>query len=183
MNLVELDETGQLVIHEELYGLRTFNELITDRRSNKKSEEYIVNELLYLYFMYDLRSDYMIYSDEEREIQVLEELDLGDGYKVDSFMDRAIRLYSELTQTKISTILKTTYTLVDKTNEYINDLDLNATDINGKPIISLKDAIAAGNQNTILAEKVAKLEELQSQQLKDKSKIRGNRTKSILEDL
>lgn len=183
MNLVELDENRQLIIADELHGIKSFKDLIEDRYSKGKDEEYVTNELLYIYFMHDLRSDYMIYEESERSFQVLDELDLDEDYKPDQLMIKAMEKYKDLTETKISSMLKATYTLIDKVIKNIEEIDLNDVDKNGRPIYTLKDTVDAGNKCSVLAEKVAKLEELQAANLKDKSKIRGGRVKSIFEDL
>lgn len=182
MQLVVLNEYGDLTINDELYGLIRFKEFRDNRISKGMSNTFIMTEMLYVYFMYDLRSDYMIYTEDERQPMIKEELGLDPLWVVDSVLQRFIDLYLELTETKISSMLKMAYSMVDKLKVYIEDMDLSDVDATGKPKYVLKDVIAAGNQLSIFASKVDELQALNAKQLKENNKMRGGRTKSIMED-
>lgn len=180
MNLVELNDNRELEINPELYGLKRFKLLVDSRRT--KDIHYLMNELLYVYFMCDLRSDYMLYGKDVRHDMIIEELDLPNGWKVDTALEVFMELYAELTETKISSMVKTSYTLVDKVQAYIDKMDLDDVDRTGKPRYSLKDVIDAGNRLAILTNKVEEIEKIHNRQAKEKSNMRGGGDKSAYED-
>lgn len=182
MNLIELNDERELIINPELYGIKTFK-LLSESRA-VKGLEYLINELLYVYFMYNLSSDYVTaYSEDERPEFILEELDLPKGWKVDNTLQMFIDYYLQFTETKVGTMLKVAYNLADKVKTYINDMDLEEVDTRtGKPKYVLKDVIDAGNKLTIMVDKIDKIEEIYRKQTIANNKMRGNKTKNAFED-
>lgn len=182
MNLVVLNEHKELTLSDELQGLKRFDDLQKAREKQGYSEEHLMAELLYVYFMYDLRSEYMIYTEPERASMIKEEVGLDAMWVVDIYLENFINLYEELRETKISSMLKMTYGLVDKVKDYIDKIDLDEEDKSGKKIYNLKDVVNAANQLTVLGDKLDKMEALNNKQIKENDKMRGGRTKAMLED-
>lgn len=179
MNLVELDSNRQLIIHDELYGLKAFKRYHSSR--SNKDEEYIINELLYVYFMNNTASDYMIYNDAERHVMVLEELDLPVSWTIDKELQEFIDFYNQFIP-RLSVTLKSLYSMVDKIIDFNDSVDLHAVDKFGKPRFNTKDFADTGTKLTKLNEEIVKVDKLLKEQTAEAKRMRGGRDKGLMED-
>ena len=91
------EENFKVVVDTELKLIPEFKSLITrDRTADKKTA---VKEFSYIYFIYDHRSPYYIYPEEERRLRVATDTGLGQDYKPDDKVEAAVAKYLELSKT------------------------------------------------------------------------------------
>ena len=123
MNLFVLRE-GVLEIDDMAYGLIPFRRLLD--RDKTEGKEIATAEILYLYFMYDLRSDFRDqYNNEiERSQAVMEEVHgLPDNWKPDSFVKVAGDFY-ESRKSLLHQLLDDAESAVRNVSKYLVSADL-----------------------------------------------------------
>lgn len=180
MKLFVLNDKYELEIDPVAYALDPFKKIWDrDKSINKKQA---LNELAYIYYMADFKSDFFEISDkEERSQQILQNL----GYKFnpnDKLIENAIKFYEERTKTKLIFLLEDAYAAIDKLRDYFKEVDLTTVDGNGKLIHdSSKLLNNIGNLNKVV-EGIKSLEyQVKKEQQTDK-KLRGGREKGFFED-
>lgn len=180
MKLFILNDKYELEIDPIAYALTPFKKIWDrDKSINKKQAQ---NELAYIYYMADFKSDFFEISDkEERSKQIVENL----GFKFDpedQLLKDAIKFYEERTKTKLIFLLEDAYGAIDKLRDYFKEVDLTFVDGNGKLIHdSTKLLNNIGNLNKVV-EGIKALEyQVKKEQQTDK-KLRGGRDKGFFED-
>ena len=132
-----------LTFEPEILTLKVFKDL--HKRDKSKDKTRFLQELAYIYFMEDPRSDYQyITNPEERTKQII----LGEGlthWEEDEQVMAARKYYSSF-KTTSALLLEDTRMAVDKLRELLRTIDLNATDDKGKPIYTLNTITATIKQ-------------------------------------
>jgi len=105
-------------------------------RDKTKTKERAMNELAFLYFFCDVRSDYQYISDDESRMEaVIEGVGLPNGWAPDPLLEKAITFYKSF-DTKASILLKVVSDAVDKVQDIVKELAPSDTK-------SLKDYLTA----------------------------------------
>lgn len=126
----------QVTISEEALLLKPFKKLWDRDKSKDKARA--LQELGFVYFFCDPRSDYMFLVDEDvRKEKIIEQEGLPKTWKIDKAIQEAIDLYKYLTQTTASLLLEDTRIAVDKLRNLLKDIDLTEKDDKNKPIYTL----------------------------------------------
>lgn len=148
MNLIEFDKENYSVKYSpQLLTLKPFKKLID--RDKSKGKEKAVKEISFIAFFTDLRSDYMyIINAKERERELIKDLELGAGWKVDTVVQEAIDFYKERSRTINSSM----YEGAQIAANAVNDVCKNAKD----HITSSEDPLAAAQKVTAILEKIPK---------------------------
>lgn len=180
MKLVRL-ENYEVTIEPELLLLEPFKGVY--KRDKSKGKELFMKFLTILYFTYDPRSDYSyIVNDKER----LEEVCSSNGYDVPKFNKEeleCISLYKKLTTTINQELLKSTKIAIDKVRQFLENIDLTATDDKGKPIYTISSVTTAIKQIPQLAKDVMEAEKAVAKEIEEQGRARGgNDTKKLFED-
>ena len=140
MKLVKLDNF-QVQFDEELLLLKPFRQLYkTDKVRDKRN---FMDFLTILYYTYDPRSDYSYIVNEQAR---LKEVCTTNGLEVPKFTEvqmQCINLYKQLTSTISLELLKSTKTAIDKVREFLENIDLTATDDKGKPLYTINSVTTA----------------------------------------
>lgn len=177
-----------MVVNTELKLIPEFKSLITrDRTADKKTA---VKEFSYIYFIYDHRSPYYIYPEEERMLRVATDTGLGQDYKPDGKVEAAVSKYLELSKTptikslaSIREGLLTSSRLIDSLRERIDaaltDPDLEDLD----PIVrSVTRMLEISEKLPKAIENITTLEEKVKKEESNDTRIKGGGKKGMFED-
>ena len=128
-------EGYKLHISEEAFVLKPFKELWN--RDKTKNKDKALQELAYIYFMCDPRSDYQYIVDEEDRSKAIKE---GEGiepkWKPDNKVIEAMKFYKQFKPVS-ALLLEDTRVAVDKLRKLLREMDLTEVDDKGKPIYTL----------------------------------------------
>lgn len=162
----------RLVVDPMVFTIKAFKEL--DKRDRTKDKIQLEKDLSFIYFVYDPRSDLQFIVDEQERIERVKELiGLGDKFKIDEVLTRAIEVYLSMTETASSLLLKDIKVGVDKLRAYLRSNDVNEENFD-KYTKSLKELIP-------LSEKIVAVERTVIKEIEDMSEMRGNKTQTILD--
>lgn len=179
MKLVKIDNY-QLQIEDELLLLKPFRKLYKSDRSKDKSS--FMDFLTIVYYTYDPRSDYSyIINEEER----LKEVCNTNGFAIPKFnelQEECIELYKKLTITISQELLQSTKMAISKVREFLETVDLTATDDKGKPLYTISSITTAIKQIPQLAKDVMDAEKAVAREIQEIGRARGGNDKKIMED-
>lgn len=180
MKLVKY-ESYQLKIEDELLLLKPFRVLFNADRTQNKDK--FMNFLSIIYFTYDPRSDYSYIVDDELR---LKEVCDSNGFEVPKFSKQeleCISLYKKLTATISTELLRSTKIAVDKVRQFLENIDLEATDDKGKLLYPINTVTSAIKQVPQLAKEVREAEKAVAKEIEEQGRARGgNENKKIFED-
>ena len=174
-------EGYNLTIDPMALTLKPFKTIWTRDKSAKKDKA--IQEIAYIYFMEDPRSDYQYIVDrEERDKQIREGEGIKATWRPDSVVKEATQLYASF-KTPSALLLEDTRIAVDKLRQLLRDIDLNALDDKGKPIYTLNTITSTIKQIPGLIKDLDEAERALAKEIAQSDKVRGAQEKSIYEDL
>ena len=172
-------EGYRVIIEPEALLLKPFR-LIWER-DKKETKEKAINELGFVYFFADPRSDYQyIIDSDDKDKAIREGLDLIK-WKPDKKIQEAITFYNSFKSTS-SLLLEDTRIAVDKLRQILKDIDLNQLDDKGKPVYTLNVITSTIKQVPSLAKDLAEAEKACTQDFIENTKMKGDKSKTLLED-
>mgnify|MGYP006303725555 CR=1 FL=1 len=71
-------------------------------------------EISYIYFMHDIESEFINFSDEERHKEALKSSNLPEDYEISPEMQEAIEKFKQLSESREVKMLKSAYKRIDK---------------------------------------------------------------------
>ncbi len=170
-----------LEIAEEAYALKPFRKLID--RDKSKDKRRAMEELAYVYFMEDPRSDYQMYTDrEERGRKIVEGQGMKEGWIPDKLVEDAMEFYSSF-KTESALLLEDVRAAVANLRSYIRNIDLNDTDNNNKPKYTLNTYTSAISMIPKIITSLDEAEKTIAREIAQNDKVRGTAEKAIFEDL
>ena len=170
-----------LTFEPELLTLKVFKELYKKDKSKDKNK--FIQELGFIYFYADPRSDYQYITDEEQRIQaIIEGEGLPSNWKIDKSLEDAIIFYNKFKPTS-ALLLEDTRYAVDKLRTLLRNINLNEVDDKGKPIYTLNTVTATIKQIPSLVKDLDEAERALAREIVQNEKIRGTAEKSMYEDL
>ena len=120
-----------LTISEEAMMLKPFKDLW--KRDKSRNKEQAMQELAYIYFMEDTRSDYQVYIDkEERSKQIKLGEGMKESWKPDKLVLEAQEFYAGF-KSEAALLLEDIRVAITKLREFIKTIDLIATDDKSNP--------------------------------------------------
>ena len=174
-------EGYNLTIEPELLTLAPFKKIWTRDKSKDKSKA--LQELGYIYFMYDIRSDYQIYIDEEKRSR---EIKIGEGmpenWEPDDTVKEAAAYFSKF-KPDAALLLEDTRVAVDKLRTLLRNINLNEVDDKGRPIYTLNTITSTIKQIPSLVKDLDEAERALAKEIAQSDKVRGAQEKSMYEDL
>lgn len=174
-------EGYNLTFEPEILTLKVFKRLFMRDKTKDKSR--FLQELGYIYFMLDPRSDYMYITDnEERSKAIIEGEGLPDTWKVDSDLQNAMDYYKSFRPTS-ALLLEDTRIAVDKLREALRSINLTDVDDKGRPIYTLNTIVSTIKQVPSLVKDLDDAERAIAKEIVQNDKIRGSAEKSMYEDL
>lgn len=173
-------EGYQVTVEPEALMLAPFKALWD--RDKSKTKDRAQQELAFIYFMGDPRSDYQyIVDEEERAKEIKKGLGMPDKWKKDKIVDRAQQFYNSFKPSSAG-LLEDTRVAVNKLRQLLRDIDLEAKDDKGKPVYTLNTITATIKQIPSLVKDLDEAERTLSKDIIEESKARGSQSKSLYED-
>lgn len=173
-------EGYKLHISEEAFVLKPFKEIWN--RDKSKNKDKALQELGYIYFMSDPRSDYQYIVDEEDRAKAIKE---GEGidpkWKPDNKVIEAMKFYKTFKPVS-ALLLEDTRIAVDKLRQLLRNIDLTEVDDKGKPIYTLNTITATIKQIPSLVKDLDEAEKAIAKEIMESDKVRGAQEKSMYED-
>lgn len=146
-------------------------------RDKDKNKSNALQELAYIYFMGDPRSDYQYLVDEEvRSSEIIKGLGMPDAWKEDAVVKRAMAFYESFKPTSAG-LLEDTRLFVNKYRKKLRDLDFDSLEVK-----ELKEIGGIIKQIPVLAKDLDEAERTLSKDIIAESKARGSQTKALGED-
>lgn len=174
-------EGYNLTFEPELLALRVFK--VLHKRDKTRDKSKFIQELAYIYFMEDPRSDYQYLTNEDdRHKAIVEGEGLPNNFKVDNELQEAMDYYKSFRPTS-ALLLEDTRVAVDKLRQMLREIDLSAVDDKGKPIYTLNTITATIKQVPSLIKDLDEAERTIAKEIIQNERIRGGAEKSIYEDL
>lgn len=169
-----------LTVSEEALMLKPFKDLW--KRDKSKNKEQAMQELAYIYFMEDTRSDYQVYIDkEERSKQIKLGEGMKESWKPDKLVLEAEAFYAGF-KSEAALLLEDIRVAITKLREFIKTIDLSATDDKGKPIYTLNTYTATIKQIPELITSLDEAEKTIAKETASQDKVRGSVEKAMFED-
>lgn len=174
-------EDYEVVVSEEALTLKPFKQLWQRDRSASKGRA--LNELSYIYFMYDPRSEYMfIINEDTRRSEVIKGIGLKPSWKEDKLIQEAVELYKELTNTTASILLDSIRQTIKNLRHELESVNFSERTNSGSLVYSFSMITSTLDKLISLSDKLVKAEKILNEEIKEQSKMRGSGTKKILED-
>lgn len=167
---------------EEIFLVKPFRDLYNADKSENK--ETFMQQLSVIYFMIDPRSPYQdIIDEEDRLNEIKEQEGLPNEYKIPPEVYKAMDIYKKLTTTTSQKLLDSMRRSVAKIGEFLESVNLYATDEKGKRVDSVSTIVAATDKIPNLAKKLIETEKIVDSEITEIGRARGgNETKSLFED-
>ena len=173
-------EGYKLHISEEAFVLKPFKELWN--RDKSKNKDKALQELAYVYFMCDPRSDYQYIVDEDDRAKAIKE---GEGidskWKPDNKVIMAMEFYKTFKPVS-ALLLEDTRVAVDKLRKLLREMDLKEVDDKGKPIYTLNSITTTIKQIPTLVKDLNDAEKALNSEMIDAGRARGSGEKTIFDD-
>lgn len=168
-------EGYEVIVEPEALMLAPFRELYD--RDKHKDKSMAKQELAFLYFMGDPRSDYQYLVDSKvREEEIIKGLGMPKGWKPDKAVNRALEFYQSFKPMSAG-LLEDTRAFVDKYREKLRALDFKSLEVR-----ELKEIGAIIKQIPALAKDLDEAERTLSKDIVAEAKARGSQSKALLED-
>jgi len=182
MKLVEFDNY-ELKVADEALLVRPIRELLEEDKSKKK--ENFFRQISYMYFLVDPRSTYQYITDEEeRAIEIKRQEGFPDDWQPSAKLKAAIDAYRPHVITTQSLLLQDMRKGIDNVRRFLADVDLTKVDEKaGKPIYQVSTITGALKQVPELAKALAEAERSLQKDFESEDSIRGNKDKSMFEDI
>lgn len=171
-------EGFNLTFDPELLTLRVFKKL--HQRDKTKDKSKFIQELGYIYFFADPRSDFQMYTDEnERHSKIIEGMGFPNDWKVDKELKDAIDYYVSFKPIS-ALLLDDTRVMVNGYRYKLRELTANMSDLEVREI---KDIGAIIKQIPSLVKDLDEAERTLNKELVQNDTIRGSAEKAMYEDL
>lgn len=151
-------------------------------RDKSKDKNRAMQELGFIYFVCDPRSDYQYLIDIDLRMQAVKQGEgLPEKWSPDKAVLDAMEFYRSFKPTS-ALLLEDTRFAVDKLRDHLKNLDLDARDDKGKPIYTLNSITATIKQIPELIKGLDEAERAVNNDIKEMSKVRGGYEKTVLEE-
>jgi len=167
MEILDLKGTT-VTIHPAALQVPCFKKLWSNDKSKLKTKA--LQQLSYIYFVADYKSDFSdIIDEQERKSEVSKLFEVEET----PLITECIEFYKERQQTISMHLLQAAKLGVNKIKQYIETVDLTEIDDKGKPVhdVSKLNMIIARLGDTI--EGIRKLEEIVAKETEDNTRMRG----------
>lgn len=173
-------EGYNLTIDPMILTLKPFKTIWVRDKSEKKDRA--IQEIAYIYFMEDPRSDYLYITDREERAHAIKE---GEGIKEswipDKIVKEAMVLYASF-KTPAALLLEDTRVAVDKLRQLLRNINLDEVDDKGRPIYTLNTITSTIKQIPTLVKDLDEAERALAKEMTQSDKVRGASEKAIYED-
>ena len=165
-------ENYEVTPSEELFLVKPFRDIYN--KDKTKNHESFMQQIAYIYWMYDPRSSYADVLDEELRSKLVKEQEgLPNDFVPSNQLLKAIDVYKTLTTTTSQKLLESMRKAVAKVGEYLENVDLYAIDEKGKRIDSVTSIVAATDKVPNLAKKLIETERIVTAEITESARMRG----------
>jgi len=180
MRLFRSSDGFNVEIDPEVLLIKAFSDLYMDRKGD---ENIIRKEFAYVYFYLDMESDFMHEIDDDvRHEDVKKHVNLPANWVPDEYVVECCEVFKSF-YTITAKLLRSTQRVADKITKELDEIDLSATDKNGKPIYDIKKIIDSAKAVPGLMETIVKAENEYIRGQKESNKNSGSKVKSMYEDM
>ena len=192
MNIWDYDQkTGKAVlVTPDLVLIKEFKDLLEPFRNKCKEDSSGLNhlradkEFTYIYLAIDWKSPYSGFSNQEKHEAALQDAQLTEEEWNDPTFRAACRKYVALQDSnRYVRLLQASQEVTDKIIDYFQNIDLNSTDDQGKPLIKITDIQKAMDQSVKQIESLKQIEALVKKELTEQSQIRGGAVEGFMPDV
>ena len=170
----------EIKVEPEALLLKPFKKIWNRDRSKDKNRA--MQELGFIYFVCDPRSDYQYLVDLDTRMESVKQGEgLPNDWTPDQTVKEAMEFYSSFKPTS-ALLLEDTRVAVDKLREHLKNMDFNEVDDKGKPKYTLNTITSTIKQIPELIKGLDEAEKAVTSDIREMSKARGNHEKAILED-
>jgi hypothetical protein len=165
----------------EILTLKVFKKLY--QRDKNKDKSKFIQELGFIYFYADPRSDYQYITDlEDRAKAIIEGQGLPSNWSIDKLLQEAIDYYKSFSPTS-ALLLEDTRVAVDKLRIMLRNINLEDTDDKGRPLYTLNTIVATIKQVPALVKDLDDAERAIAKEIVQNDRVRGSAEKAMYEDL
>lgn len=174
-------EGCQVTISEEAFALKVFRDVWDRDKSDDKHRA--KQELGWIYFMCDPRSDYVdeFIDEEQRSLEIIRGEGMKETWKPDIVVYNAKEFYEKF-KTSSVLLLEETKLAMDKLRKYIKEIDLHAVDDSGKPLFSVDTYVKILDKLPELIRKLDESERAVRSEIAAAERVKGKQEKSLFED-
>jgi hypothetical protein len=170
----------EIKVEPEALLLKPFKKIWNRDRSKDKNRA--MQELGFIYFVCDPRSDYQYLVDLDTRMESVKQGEgLPNDWTPDQTVKEAMEFYSSFKPTS-ALLLEDTRVAVDKLREHLKNMDFNEVDDKGKPKYTLNTITSTIKQIPELIKGLDEAEKAVTSDIREMSKARGNHEKAIMED-
>lgn len=172
-------EGYKVVISEEAMMLKPFKK-IWDRDKHEDKRD-ALNELAFVYFYTDPRSDYQYITNPDDRVAAIKEGEgLPDTWQPDKELSKAIEFYDSF-KPMSALLLDDSRKMINKLRDYINDIDFTEKDDKGKPIYTMSTITSTIKQIPELTKTLNEAERMVNQEMLEAARARGSVELTILD--
>lgn len=178
MRLLDLQD-NKLIISPEALALTFFSDLWQRDKSKDKTNAY--KDITFVYYYGDFGSPFFSYPEEDRT-SMIKEFVVGEEYKPDAKVLRAIEDYKKLTTTPGMRQLEAAYIALSKTEQYLKGVDYSKMDENGRFLYDPDKVQKIIINMPKLQEALNQAKDICVKELSSGTKVRGNANVGQFED-
>lgn len=191
MNIWDYDQkTGRAVlVTPDLVLIDEFKKLLEPGRNKCKEDPSGLShlradrEFTYIYLAIDWKSPYSGFSNQERHEAALKDGQISEEEWNNPEFRSACRKYVALQDSnRYVRLLQAAQEVTDKIIDYFGNIDLNATDDQGKPLVKISDIQKAMEQSVKQIESLKQIEALVKKEMTEQSQIRGGAVEGFMPD-
>lgn len=173
-------DSYKVVISEEAMAIKAFRDIWEADGSADKG--LALQELGYVYFMCDPRSDYMVISDEaERSSAIREQEGLPMRWRPGPLVKRAMEVYSGF-KTPSAMLMEDLWASIGKLRATLRSMDLTEKDAGGKPVYKAGDFASTLERLLKLVPALKEAERQMNSDMAEAGRMRGGGEKTVFED-
>jgi hypothetical protein len=179
IKLFKLDDY-EVIVEPEALLLKPFK-TIWDR-DKSKDKSLAKQELAFIFFVSDPRSDYQYIIDRDtREEQVIQALGMPAKWKPDKKVYDALEFYESFKPVSAG-LLEDTRVAVNKLREMLRNINLDERDDKNKPVHTLSSITQTIKQVPALVRDLDEAERTLSRDIAAEARARGSQQKALFED-
>jgi len=180
MHMIEI-ENYEIHPTEELMLIKPLRDLWLKYKDNDYDK--LMSYLSLIYHYADPRSSYSyILDDNERLSEIIQQEGFDKKFKLTKELKDCIEIYKKHVITMSYKLLQSTKIAVDKLSTYLENIDLNERDNNGKPIYTVSTITQAIRQVPQLSKDIIEAEKIISKEIEETGRARGAQEKSFFDD-
>lgn len=173
---------GVLTVDDNLWGLESFRKIL--KRDKSRTKDLALKEMLFIYYYTDIKSDYLIIDSKFRKEEIIKDIGLPDGWKIDAIMQEAIDFYEERSLTVIGKLYKNALLAANDISEYLTKTKelLEERDDRNKPVTTLTTIVGGISKIKVVMQDLKAAEkELIKEKIETEGRMKGQQQMGMFE--